>query len=206
MKYLKTNSHFPNFLLYRHPLTALQLFVQCTISLLPPEYQHRNRIIDPSPNPEKDYCGTPHRLFPPLGRGSLCDVEILKPARLDMIHEPVHPQVLPAVGPCLTDRLQFDHVIDLRPHAILDEPREFVGGGPRGEPLGELYERREPALEYWVDWLRRRRTSGGRKSCHGTAALRVADDENWLARRAGGRSAGTGRRKGAKKSHYVRYS
>lgn len=114
------------------------------------------------------------------GRGSPRDGQVPQSARLELINDPVHPQVLPAACPSVLHGPSSSNVLDLRAHARLDDLRQRLGIGYTLEierPC-ERSEWREPAREG-----RRRFGLGGIcrhgfEARRGTSAIRVADDEN----------------------------
>jgi hypothetical protein len=115
------------------------------------------------------------------GKGTLRDVQVPQGARLELINEAVHPQVLLAARPRVLHGRSADHVLDLRAHARLDDLRQRLGLGNvlEVERPGECGERREPAREGRRRLGRRGARLHGVVACQGTAAVRVADDNNW---------------------------
>ena len=113
-------------------------------------------------------------------RPSPGDVEIPQPARLELIHEPVHPQLPLGLGLCPRrgDGARIGDVPDLHAHALLHELQECPRTGRRAEVerARDSDERREPALEHGLDVLEIPRD--GLESGGGATAVRVADDEN----------------------------
>jgi len=114
------------------------------------------------------------------GRGTPRDVHVSQSASLELINKTVHPQVLSAACPRFLHGRRIDNVLDLRAHARLDNLPHRIGIGDTVEVElpGECGERREPACERCRRFGRRSARGHGFEACHGTAAIRVADDKN----------------------------
>ena len=122
----------------------------------------------------------------PSGRGRPSrDVQVPQSARLELIHETVHPEVLPAFLPRILHGRSIGDVRDLGAHARLDNLCQRVGGGDalEIERAGEGGERREPARERGRRFRRGRARGDRFVTRHGTAAVCVTDDENCCARK-----------------------
>jgi hypothetical protein len=115
-----------------------------------------------------------------LGRRPLRDAQVPQFASLELIHETVHPQVLPAIRPRRLHRHRIDNIIDLRAHARLNDLRQCfrLRDVLEVERAGERGKRRQPARK----WRRRGRWGGvsrGSFETSGSAAtVGMTDDEN----------------------------
>ena len=114
------------------------------------------------------------------GRGTPRDAQVPQSARLELINDAVHPQVLPAARPRVLHGPSSSNVFDLRAHARLDDLRQSLGIGYilEVERPCERSERREPAREGRRRFGRGGICRHGFEARRGTAAIRVADDEN----------------------------
>lgn len=115
-----------------------------------------------------------------LGRRPLRDVQVPQSATLELIHETVHPQVLPAIRPRRLHRHRIDNILDLRAHARLNDLCQCFGLRDilEVERAGERGERRQPAQK----WRRRGRwgrvSRGGFETRGSAATVGMTDDEN----------------------------
>ena len=111
-------------------------------------------------------------------------MQIPKQASLELIHEPVHPKVLPFALPGLlprfADGLRIGDVSDLLAHALLDDLDEsLLRGQLEGDDLaGERDERGKPALEHRLRRMFRRRPGDSLDGRLGATTLGMADDED----------------------------
>jgi len=59
-----------------------------------------------------------------LGRGPPREIQVPQFASLELVHETVYPQVLPAIRPRSLHGLRIDNIPDLRAHARLNDLRQ----------------------------------------------------------------------------------
>ena len=82
-----------------------------------------------------------------LGRGPLRDVQVPQFASLELIHETVYHQVLPAIRPRSLHWLRIDNILDLRAHARFNDLRQCFGLREvlEVQRAGKRGKRRQPA-------------------------------------------------------------